>query len=77
MGAVVGGTFLALVVNILALENIVPAFLRGWSNALPLISIGALTLIALVLYQAPELWTRASTTWQDSRLARSRVEPTA
>ena len=73
VGAIVGGTFLALIVNILALENIVPAFLRDWSNGLPLIIIGALTLIALVLYQAPELWSRARTSWQDLRLARARV----
>src|SRR5438552_719501 len=74
IGAVIGGTFLALIVNVLALENIVPGFLREWSDALPLICIGALTLIALVLYQAPELWARARTAWQDVRIARARVK---
>jgi ribose/xylose/arabinose/galactoside ABC-type transport system permease subunit len=74
VGAVIGGTFLALVVNTLALENIVPGFLREWSDALPLICIGALTLIALVLYQLPELTARARTAWQDVRLARASVE---
>jgi ribose transport system ATP-binding protein len=58
IGAVVGGTFLALIINVLALENIVPGFLREWSDALPLIIIGSLTLLALVLYQAPEIWSR-------------------
>lgn len=74
VGAVVGGTFLALVVNVLALENIVPSFLRQWSDALPQITIGSLTLLALVLYQAPELWSRARTAWRDVRLSRSRVQ---
>jgi ribose transport system ATP-binding protein len=77
VGAVVGGTFLALIVNTLALENIIPVFLRDWSNGLPQIIIGALTLIALVLYQAPELWTRARTAWGDLRLSRARVEQAA
>jgi ribose transport system ATP-binding protein len=77
VGAVVGGTFLALIVNILALENIVPGFLREWSNGLPQIIIGALTLIALVLYQGPELWARARTAWEESRLAHSRLEQPA
>jgi ribose transport system ATP-binding protein len=77
IGAVVGATFLALIVNTLALENIVPTFLREWSDALPLIIIGSLTLLALVLYQAPELLARARTAWEDVRLTRSRPSPDA
>jgi len=72
VGAVVGGLFLALIVNVLALPNIVPSALLDWSDALPQIIIGSLTLLALVLYQAPELWTRAQTAWNDSRLSRAR-----
>jgi ribose transport system ATP-binding protein len=71
IGAVVGGLFLALIVNMLALPNIVPSALLDWSDALPQIIIGSLTLLALVIYQAPELWTRASTAWGDMRLSRS------
>jgi ribose/xylose/arabinose/galactoside ABC-type transport system permease subunit len=73
VGAVVGATFLALIVNVLALENIVPTFLREWSDALPLIIIGSLTLLALVLYQAPELWARLCRVWVD--LGRRRRPP--
>ena len=77
LGAVIGATFLALIINTLALENIVPAFLREWSDALPLIIIGSLTLLALVLYQLPELVARARTAWDDIRLTRSRPTPDA
>jgi ribose transport system ATP-binding protein len=72
VGAVVGGLFLALIVNMLALPKIVPSGLLDWSDALPQIIIGSLTLLALVLYQAPELWTRARTGLADLRLARTR-----
>jgi ribose/xylose/arabinose/galactoside ABC-type transport system permease subunit len=72
VGAVVGGLFLALIVNVLALPNIVPSALLDWSDALPQIIIGTLTLLALVLYQAPELVTRARTVWNDVRLSRAR-----
>jgi ribose/xylose/arabinose/galactoside ABC-type transport system permease subunit len=61
VGAVVGAVFLSLIVNILPLPNILPAFLRDWSDALPLITIGGLTLLALVVYQGPELWARFAT----------------
>jgi ribose transport system ATP-binding protein len=60
VGAVAGALFLSLIINILPLPNILPAFLREWSDALPLISMGALTLLALALYQAPELLARMS-----------------
>jgi ribose transport system ATP-binding protein len=49
VGAVLGAVFLSLIVNILP-------FL-GWSASLEQISIGALTLVALVLYQRADLWT--------------------
>ena len=78
LGAVVGGLFIALIVNVLALPNIVPSALLDWSDALPQIIIGSLTLVALVIYQAPELWARAQTAWSDSRLSRtSEAPPTA
>src|SRR6185312_1153235 len=67
VGAVVGALFLSLIINILPLPNILPGFLREWSDALPLVSIGALTLLALVLYQSPELWSRTRAAWQDRR----------
>ncbi len=77
VGAVVGGTFLALIVNILPLENIIPNALLDWSGALPQIIIGALTLLALGLYAAPELATRTRTAWRDLRMTRTRTEPGA
>jgi ribose transport system ATP-binding protein len=58
VGAIVGALFLSLIVNILPLPNILPGFLREWSDALPLISMGTLTLLALIVYQGPELWAR-------------------
>jgi ribose transport system ATP-binding protein len=58
VGAIVGALFLSLIINILPLPNILPGFLREWSDALPLISMGALTLLALIVYQGPELWAR-------------------
>jgi ribose transport system ATP-binding protein len=65
VGAVFGALFLSLIINVLALENIVPGFLREWSDALPLIIIGSLTLLALVLYQSAELWNRLRLAWAD------------
>lgn len=67
VGAVVGALFLSLIINILPLPNILPGFLTRWSDALPQICIGALTLLALVLYQGPELWERARSGWDDLR----------
>jgi ribose transport system ATP-binding protein len=58
LGALVGALFLSLIINILPLPNILPSFLREWSDALPLISMGALTLLALIVYQGPDLWGR-------------------
>jgi ribose transport system ATP-binding protein len=73
VGAVVGAVFLSLIVNILPLPNILPGFLQEWSGsgALTYISIGGLTLLALVLYQAPQLWTSARTAWRDLRPSQS------
>jgi ribose transport system ATP-binding protein len=70
VGAVVGALFLSLITNILPLPNILPGFLLDWSGSFGYISIGALTLLALVLYQGPELWQRTRTAWQDMRRAR-------
>jgi len=72
VGAVLGAVFLSLIINILPLENILPGFLREWTDALQQISIGTLTLLALVLYQGPELWARARTAWRDLRRSRLR-----
>lgn len=73
IGAVFGAVFLSLIINILPLENILPAFLREWSDALPQIIIGSLTLLALVVYQGPDLIARARTAWADVRARRERV----
>jgi ribose transport system ATP-binding protein len=70
IGAVIGALFLSLIVNILPLPNIVPSFLREWTGALGYITIGALTLLALVLYQGPELVARARGAWRDLRGSR-------
>jgi ribose transport system permease protein/ribose transport system ATP-binding protein len=70
VGAVFGAVFLSLIINILPLENILPAFLREWSDALPQIIIGSLTLLALVVYQGPDLIARARTAWIDVRARR-------
>ena len=67
LGAVVGAVFLSLIIIILPLPNILPGFLREWSDALPLISMGGLTLLALVVYQAPALWARLQATSAFSR----------
>jgi ribose transport system ATP-binding protein len=72
VGAVFGAVFLSLIINILPLENILPGFLREWSDALPTISIGALTLLALVVYQGPEIVARLRTAWNDVRSRRVR-----
>lgn len=71
IGAVVGALFLSLIINIIPLPNILPGFLQEWSGALGFISVGALTLLALVLYQAPELWLKGRTAWQDYRSRRA------
>ncbi|MGE5272186.1 MAG: ABC transporter permease [Verrucomicrobiota bacterium] len=70
VGAVIGALFLSLIINILPLPNILPGFLLQWSDALPLICIGAFTLLALVVYQGPELWERLQVFWRDLRSGR-------
>lgn len=71
IGAVVGALFLSLIINILPLPNVLPDFLLQWSDALPQICIGALTLLALILYQGPELLARARVSWDGVRRSRS------
>jgi ribose transport system ATP-binding protein len=71
VGAIVGALFLSLIVNILPLPNILPGFLREWSDALPLISMGTLTLLALIVYQGPELWARLHAARASSRSRRA------
>jgi ribose/xylose/arabinose/galactoside ABC-type transport system permease subunit len=71
VGAVVGATFLALIINILPLENIVPAVLLEWRDSLDRIIIGALTLLALVVYQGPELVARLRAGWESLRARRA------
>jgi ribose transport system ATP-binding protein len=69
IGAVVGALFLNVVINVLP-------FL-GWSASYGRIMVGALTLVALALYQAPELLVRLRTFVANFRLSRARVEPAA
>jgi ribose transport system ATP-binding protein len=64
VGAVFGALFLSLIINILP-------FL-GWSSSLGLITVGSLTLLALVLYQGGDLWTRARTAVAHLRLSAGR-----
>jgi ribose transport system ATP-binding protein len=65
IGAVFGAVFLSLIINILPLPDILPGFLREWSDALPQIFIGALTLLALIVYQGPQLLARLRTAWEN------------
>jgi ribose transport system ATP-binding protein len=69
VGAVVGALFLNVVINVLP-------FL-GWSASYGRIMVGALTLLALAFYQAPELLARFRTFVANFRLSRSHVEPVA
>jgi ribose transport system ATP-binding protein len=62
IGAVVGALFLNVIITVLP-------FL-GWSNARGQIAVGSLTLLALTLYQAPELMNRMRTSLANFRLAR-------
>jgi ribose transport system ATP-binding protein len=73
VGAVFGAVFLSLIINILPLESIVPAALLEWRDSLDKIIIGSLTLLALVVYQGPELVARARTAWADMRARRQRA----
>jgi ribose transport system ATP-binding protein len=70
IGAVFGAVFLSLIINILPLPNILPSFLSEWSDALPQICIGALTLLALIVYQGPELLGRLRTLRENLRGSR-------
>jgi len=56
VGAVFGAVFLSLIVNILPFV--------GWSDAYGQISIGGLTLAALVLYQGGAVWGQARAAWR-------------
>jgi ribose transport system ATP-binding protein len=77
IGAVVGALFLSLIINILPLPNILPGFLQEWSGGLGFIATGTLTLLALVIYQAPALWVRLRTAWGDLRHGRRTTPPVA
>ncbi len=59
VGAVVAGLFLSLIVNILPL--------LGLSNAVGLVSIGAVTVLGLVLYQVQDLRVLGEHTWKQIR----------
>jgi ribose/xylose/arabinose/galactoside ABC-type transport system permease subunit len=64
VGAVLGSVFLSLIVNVITLF--------GWDSSYERISIGTLTLLALVIYQGADLWARlrvALETFRRSRLA--------
>jgi ribose transport system ATP-binding protein len=63
IGAVVGALFLNVVINVLP-------FL-GWSSAYGRIMIGIFTLVALTLYQAPELLARARQEIANARVSRT------
>jgi ribose transport system ATP-binding protein len=63
VGAVLAALFLSLILNVLPLLEVPTEYGQ--------IAIGSLTLIALILYQGPELLARARTALQDFRLARS------
>jgi ribose transport system ATP-binding protein len=63
VGAVIGALFLSLVVNVLP-------FL-GWGSDISEISIGVLTLLALILYQGTGLWTTLRDAWWSLRSPRS------
>jgi ribose transport system permease protein/ribose transport system ATP-binding protein len=67
IGAVVGALFLNVLTNVLP-------FL-GWSASYGRIMVGALTLIALALYQAPELLARFRMFVSNVRLSRSPTQP--
>lgn len=69
VGAVVGALFLNVVINVLP-------FL-GWSASYGRIMVGALTLVALTFYQAPELLARFRTFVANLRLSRASAQPAA
>ena len=61
-GAVLAALFLSLMLNVLPLLRQPTEYGQ--------IAIGALTLLALALYQGPELWARLRTAWEDFRRSR-------
>ena len=70
VGALLAALFLSLILNVLPLLRQPTEYGQ--------IAIGALTLLALVLYQGPELWARLRAAWETMRLSRSaaaRVSP--
>jgi ribose transport system ATP-binding protein len=62
VGAVFGAVFLSVIVNILPI--------LGWSSSFGQISIGALTLLALLLYQGDVVVARLKSASQDLRRVR-------
>ncbi len=71
IGAIIGALFLSIVINMLP-------FL-GWPSSRGMIAVGGLTLLALLIYQAPELVRRIRGAIADFRTTRAgvRVEPSA
>ncbi len=63
VGAVLAALFLSLILNVLPLLNVATEYGQ--------IAIGALTLLALIVYQGPELWSRLRTFVADFQAARS------
>ena len=59
VGAVLGAIFLSLVVN---MQPFV-----GWQDSTIQIMIGALLVVALVVYQGLEIWARVRAIWSDVR----------
>ena len=68
LGAVLAALFLSLILNVLPLLQVPTEYGQ--------IAIGGLTLLALVLYQGPELWARLRSFLGDLRTSRAgRVAP--
>jgi ribose transport system ATP-binding protein len=63
VGAVLAALFLSLILNVLPLLQQPTEYGQ--------IAIGGLTLLALAVYQGPELWRRLRTTWAGVRRSRS------
>jgi ribose transport system ATP-binding protein len=67
VGAVLGALFLSLILNVMPLLQQPTEYAQ--------IAIGALTLVALVLYQGPELWARLRGALDDLRRVRAARAP--
>ena len=67
VGAVLAALFLSLILNVLPLLRQPTEYGQ--------IAIGGLTLLALVLYQGPELWARLRAAWDDLRRSSSAAAP--